>query len=256
MDDRPRIGHRVVELDSVDSTNSYASRGLARGELGHGTAVVALEQTGGRGQRGRQWTTAKGEDLAASFVLQPQGLAVRRQFALSKAVALAVHGLVCEVLEAAGKDPTPVRIKWPNDVLVDRNKVAGILIANELHGEQLASSIVGIGVNVNSGGWPSDFLATSLLQETRVRQDLRGLLGRLCAGLDRWWERMREEPDAVATAYRDRLWALDRFAPFLLDGQPWTARPLDVDDTGRLLVEDDRGHVAAYGLERLRFVRG
>lgn len=255
MNNQPRIGHRVVVLDSVDSTNNYAAKALARQELGHGTAIMALEQTHGRGQRGRTWETEKGQDLTASFILKPEGLPAAKQFNLAKAAALAVHDVVAETLEEAGKDPGLVRVKWPNDVLVDRDKVAGILIANELQGASLSSSVVGIGINVNSRGWPSTLMATSLWQETRVQYDLRQLLDQLCGRLDHWWNAVGQAPEEVAASYGRLLWAKDRFAPFQLDGKPFMARPLEVDEAGRLLVEDEQGRVMAFGLERLRFAR-
>ncbi|MCB0758348.1 MAG: biotin--[acetyl-CoA-carboxylase] ligase [Flavobacteriales bacterium] len=255
MDSKPTIGHRVIRLTSVDSTNNYAATGLARQELPHGTAIMALEQTAGRGQRGREWTTAPGLDLAASVVLLPEHFPAHEQFALAKAAALAVHDVVADALVQARRDAAEVRIKWPNDVLIGREKVAGILIVNELKGHWLTSSIVGIGINVNSTGLPEELAATSLVQETRTVRELDGLLAQLCMRMEHWWSVLVADPDAVAGAYTDRLWARGRFATFTLDGAEFTARPLDVDAAGRLIVEDEEGRTAAYGLERLRSVR-
>lgn len=251
----PVIGERVLVLDTVDSTNKYAATALSRHEVGHGTAIMALEQTSGRGQREREWITAPGLDLAASLVLVPWNFLATEQFNLAKAAALAVHDVVSEALREVGKDDREARIKWPNDVLVGRNKVAGILIVNELKGPYVASSIVGIGINVNSTGLPSELAATSLLQETRVFREPRELLTKLCQRMELWWGRMADARGTIATAYADRLWAKGRFSTFTLDGAEFTARPLDVDDVGRLIVEDGTGRVAAYGLERLRFRR-
>lgn len=255
MEHKPAIGHRVVLLDSVDSTNNFAAKGLARHELQHGTAILAMEQTAGRGQRGRVWSTADGLDIAASIVLLPEALAAVDQFMLSRMASLAVHDVVADALREAGSDPAEVRIKWPNDILIGRSKVAGILIVNELKGPWLASAIIGIGLNVNSRGWPEAYRATSLVQETRTVHKLRTVLDRLCARLEHWWRLLAKEPAVLADAYASRLWALGRFTAFTLDGQPLTARPLDVDASGRLLVEQASGAVAAYSLERLRFVR-
>ncbi len=251
----PVIGHEVIRLDAVDSTNNYAADRLARQELRHGTAIVAMEQTAGRGQRGRQWDTAKGLDLALSVVLLPEQLAAMEQFGLAKAAALAVHDVVADCLAQAGADPSEVRIKWPNDVLVGRKKIAGILIVNELSGGLVASSIVGIGLNVNSRGWPQEHGATSVALATGRPQDLDGVLGRLCGRMEHWWCTLLQAPARVAAAYTACLWARDRFCNFTLDGEPFNARPLDVDGTGRLLVETADGVVAAYHLDRLRFQR-
>ena len=255
MESVPPIGHRVIRLDSVDSTNTYAALALSRGEASHGTAVVALEQTQGRGQRGRSWATAKGLDLAVSVVLLPRHLAASGQFLVAKAAALAVHDVVAGVLAQAGADPGEVRIKWPNDVLVGRSKVAGILIMNELQGLSLASSVVGIGLNVNSRGGDSVWQATSLLQETRLPHGLDELLEVLFGRLEHWWRQLPDDAGRLSKAYADLLWGRGRFGDFLLDGRPFKARPLDVDGSGRLLVEDEAGGVSAYGLERLKLLR-
>jgi BirA family biotin operon repressor/biotin-[acetyl-CoA-carboxylase] ligase len=251
----PAIGNRIIRLASVDSTNNYAAKGIAAGELDHGTVILARDQTAGQGQRGRDWITAPGLDIAMSVVLLPENLPVPGQFNLAKAAALAVHDVVADVLRQAGLDAGSVRIKWPNDVLIDRRKVAGILIANELQGNLVASAIVGIGMNVNSTGLDNALGATSLLLETGTMQDTDAVALALCARLEHWWQRLDAVPGEVEAAYAERLWAKGRFAAFTLDDAEFTARPLEVDAMGRLIVEDELGRVAAYGLERLRFKR-
>ncbi len=249
------IGHRVIRLDAVDSTNNYAANGIARGEFGHGTAIMALEQSAGKGQRGRTWTTAKGLDLAVSIVLQPQGMPATAQFDLAKLASLAVHRVVARILEEAGADGNEVRIKWPNDVLVGREKIAGILIVNEVQGERLVASVVGIGLNVNGSGWPSELHATSLCAETGAALELEAVLHQLCSSMEHFWQLHLHEPGVLNEAYTGLLWAKGRFTAFTLDGQDVQGRPLGVDGLGRLLLEDGSGQVSAYGLERVRFKR-
>lgn len=255
MGNEQAIGHHIIHLASVDSTNNYAAKGIQEGILRHGTAIMAAEQTAGKGQRGRTWSTSPGLDLAASLVLIPDRFPAMEQFALAKAAALAVHDVVAEALRKAGRNPGVVRIKWPNDVLVDRRKIAGILIANELKGPWLASAIVGVGLNTNSSGFPPELLATSLLQEVGLPFDLHAVLDQLCMRMEHWWGCQANTPELVSATYAERLWARNRFSDFTLDEARFTARPLDVDEAGRLIVEDLDGTVGAYGLERLRFVR-
>ena len=255
MERYPTIGNRVIQLLSVDSTNNYAAMGIARQELRHGTAIMALEQTAGKGQRGREWSTSPGLDLAVSMVLIPENFQAMDQFKLAKAAALAVHDVVADALRKSGRDASAVRIKWPNDVLIHRNKVAGILIVNELKGSRLASAIIGVGINVNSTGFASELAATSLVQETRVVNDLGQLMAHLCDRMEHWWTVLTKTPTTVSDGYAEQLWAKNRFSSFTLDGAEFIARPLGVDEAGRLIVEDENGKVEAYGLERLRFVR-
>jgi len=245
------IGHPLVEFPTVESTNTMATGLLRRSAVRHGAVVLAHEQTAGRGQRGRSWRSQPGLDLALSIVLEPVGLRAEEQFGLAKVAALAVHDTVRAHVTG------PVTIKWPNDLLIGRNKVAGILIACELTGDLVRSAIVGIGLNVNSDGFEQDLVATSLMIELGGELDRMAVLGSLCERFEtRWeqWEQARQGGGAsLDSDYAERLHARSRWASLVLDGQPITARPLDVDPAGRLIVEHEDGRTAAYALERLRF---
>lgn len=232
-----------------------AARALQSGRWGHGTVVVALEQTHGKGRRGNTWRAAKGLDLTASFIVEPRELGADRQFALAQCAALAVHGEVVAALRQAGCTSDAVRVKWPNDVLIGPAKVAGILIANELRGMRIRSSIIGIGINVNSLAHPQETKATSLRLITGTTHEPDTVLNGLCAGLQHWLEVLEASPDTLGGAYGGLLWGRDQWMPFLLDGRAIKAKPLAVEPTGWLRVEDEHGRVAAYDMDRLRAVR-
>jgi BirA family transcriptional regulator, biotin operon repressor / biotin---[acetyl-CoA-carboxylase] ligase len=242
-----RFGQPLIEYEVLESTNAEASALVSAGKAAHGTVVLGHQQTEGQGQRGRTWHSQPGLDLTFSVVCTPEGLRADRQFALSKVAALAVFDAVRPHVQA------DLRIKWPNDVLVSGRKVAGILIQNELTGDQVTRSIIGIGLNVNSTGFPPELVATSLLQEGGKELDRRAVLFNLLDRFGHWWQKWQQAPDEGLVSYTDRLWTRGRWADMLLDGAPITARALDVDELGRLLVEAEDGTVAAYGLDRLRF---
>jgi BirA family biotin operon repressor/biotin-[acetyl-CoA-carboxylase] ligase len=245
---RPFIDH-VVELLTVDSTNKYAAEALRLSNLPHGAVILAREQTGGRGQRGRTWHSVAGLDLTCSFVLQPTLLRADAQFRVAQAAALAVRSTV------AGLVPGPVRVKWPNDILIDRAKVAGILIQNELAGEHIAWCIIGIGLNVNSTDMDPAHHATSLRLAAGQPFDPAAVLGRLRANLETEWHSLECDPAARALRYREQLWSGGRWSTAELDGIPLMVRLMDVDHLGRLIVETEDGGVQAYGLDKLRLLR-
>jgi BirA family biotin operon repressor/biotin-[acetyl-CoA-carboxylase] ligase len=243
------LGHHRVVLPETTSTNTYATELLHLGEAVHGTVVVAREQTAGRGQRGRSWVSGAGEDLTASLVLLPQRLVAQDQYVINRLVTLAMVDVLAPLLDK------PVRIKWPNDIVVEHRKIAGILIKTELAGSLVQSAVVGIGLNVNSLGHDPAFMATSLRQESGGLHDPDQLLDSICQAMERrnvHWE--QGHVDATAD-FTGKLWSRGRWAHFLLDGKDFTARPLDVDAMGRLLVEDEQGTVAAYGTDRLQLLR-
>ncbi len=146
--DTRRLGRRVLVFDRLDSTSNVAA-GLAESPDNDGVAVLADEQTSGRGQHGRTWTCPAGSSVLLSVLLFPPP-ELRRPAVLTAWAAVSVCETIAELtgLEA--------RIKWPNDVLIRGRKAGGILI------EQRAGTVVGIGLNVNQGA--EDFAAAGLTE--------------------------------------------------------------------------------------------
>lgn len=248
------IGQRLIELGSVDSTNKYAADLLESGSAVHGTVILAHEQTHGRGQRGRIWHSGSGLDIALSVVILPNDMRANDQFSLSAATALAVHDVVAAAMRAGvAHRKDSVRIKWPNDVLIDRRKVAGILIKNELVGGLVQNSVLGIGINVNSDELHADFNATSLRMELGFSLDRMELVELLCQRLEHHLALIGKDDDLLLDRFVELLWSRNRFTDLELDGMPITGRPIGVEPSGRLILEDETGAVAAYGTERLRF---
>ncbi|HEX2618023.1 MAG TPA: biotin--[acetyl-CoA-carboxylase] ligase, partial [Flavobacteriales bacterium] len=205
----------------MDSTNKYAAVRLAEGELRHGAVILAHAQEAGVGQRGRVWHSGAGLDIALSVVLLPKALPVAMHFAVSKMAALAVHDVVAGTLALAGLPADGVRIKWPNDILIGRRKVSGILISNDVAGAQVQACIVGIGLNVNSSELDVAFNATSLRIATGREHDRMALVERLCQRIEAHWDRLMADVHALDADYSARLWMRGRFADLELDGAPF-----------------------------------
>lgn len=129
------IGRRVLLFESLDSTNSYAAK-LGNDPTNDGVAVIAHEQTVGRGQHGRSWHSPRGESLLLSVLLFPPP-DLRRPVVLAAWTAVAV----CETIHSVAG--LPASIKWPNDVLIHDQKACGILI------EQGRGTVAGLGLNLN-----------------------------------------------------------------------------------------------------------
>ncbi|HMO62401.1 MAG TPA: biotin--[acetyl-CoA-carboxylase] ligase [Ferruginibacter sp.] len=134
-------------LSEVDSTNNYAMAQAHAGLAEHGQAFFALQQTEGKGQRGKSWYSGAGENIALSIVLAPQSLAVSKQFRLSMAVALGCYRFFKKF---AGDETS---IKWPNDIYWRDRKAGGILIENVIGKNEAGPlwkfAIAGIGLNIN-----------------------------------------------------------------------------------------------------------
>lgn len=205
------IGRPRVHLRVTDSTNERA-RTLAAAGAPHGTLVTADEQTAGRGRQGREWLAAPGAALLLSLVL--------RQTA--DALPLAAAVAVCEAL------PVEADIKWPNDIWVERRKVAGILVEAR---PQEGWAVLGIGVNVRDS--PALEHVTSLASAVGVEE----LLERLLLALDGWLSRPLTE---VLAAWRSR----DALLGQPVRWQNGSGKGAGIDESGALLVDTDSGRVA------------
>jgi BirA family biotin operon repressor/biotin-[acetyl-CoA-carboxylase] ligase len=213
------LGHPRVHLRRTGSTNERA-RELAAAGAPHGALVTAAEQTAGRGRQGRAWTAPPGRALLLSLVLRVPDPAL---VPLAAGVAVA---------EAVGGD---ARIKWPNDVLMDGRKVAGILVEGR---PQEGWAVLGIGLNVavRLEDFPRELRETAGTVG-REPADLEPTLTALLRTLELW---LAASQDEVIAAWRERD-ALEGRRVEWADG---AGKAVGIDDGGRLLVGTSAGTVA------------
>ena len=221
-------GWTLVALDSVGSTNDEASR-LADAGAAEGTVVWAGEQTGGRGRRGRHWVSPVG-NLYSSTILRPD-CAAPRATELGFVAALAVSDII-----PAGRD---VRVKWPNDVMVDGGKVAGILLESSIgQGGLVEHVIAGIGVNVGFAPQVAEMRYPGAALGGSVEGALEQLTRALCRRLAEW---RRDGFAAVRAAWLDRAGPLGVEVDVRLGEELVRGRFAGVDPEGALLLETPAG---------------
>ena len=211
----PRVHHRAV-----DSTNERARELAVRGAP-HGTLVTAAEQTAGRGRQGRSWLAPAGDAVLMSVVLRD----LDERFPLLPLAAAVAVAEACESLA-----PVRCEIKWPNDVWIERRKVAGILV----EGRPAAGwAVLGVGVNVSGSPAQLGDAAASIGTDVSVESALDAVLDALALWLGK-------EAAQVLDAWRARD-ALRGEPVRWADGAGVAA---GIDDSGSLLVETDAGVVA------------
>jgi BirA family transcriptional regulator, biotin operon repressor / biotin---[acetyl-CoA-carboxylase] ligase len=178
-----RIGRTIHHLYEVDSTNGYALDLRMGGEAGHGTVVIAEGQRAGRGRRGRAWVSEPCAGLYISLVLEPD-ISCPLAPLLTLGAAVAAHDAVEHVTRLA------VDVKWPNDLLVGRKKICGVLSELQAELDQVSSMVVGVGINVNQDQFPKELedRASSLRNETGVSQSRVELLLEFLARFERLYE--------------------------------------------------------------------
>lgn len=146
----------IIKLDAIDSTNTYLKTLSLKKMPKDFTVVIAEEQTDGRGQMGTTWQGEASKNLTFSVFKDVSFLKVSQQFYISIAVALGITKALQEL------QVPKIKIKWPNDILSENKKVAGILIENVIKNNKLEGSIIGIGLNVNQKFFDNLPLASSL----------------------------------------------------------------------------------------------
>lgn len=225
------VGTRRIHFEATDSTNDRAAE-LARDPAFAGTVVTADVQTHGRGQHGRVWQSPPGSNVLMSVLLYPPP-ELRRPAVLTAFAAVAVAETVEHFTSR------PVTVKWPNDVLVEGKKIAGILIEGGRHADFEPHSIVGIGLNVNQSG--EDFVsggldaATSLALLAERRHDIAEVTRHLIGRLDAEYGSLL----AGGVAELERRW-VDRLG---VVGREATIALMDGDES--------RGVVSAVGFDRV-----
>jgi BirA family transcriptional regulator, biotin operon repressor / biotin---[acetyl-CoA-carboxylase] ligase len=232
---------KPLHLLAITSSTSDEARRAAKAGAPHGATWVAEEQTAGRGRQGRAWVGRRGESLLFSVIVRTRCPPARLpQLAL-------VAGLAVRDAAARALPGVDVRIKWPNDVVVGRKKLAGILVESTLAGRDVEALVVGVGVNVHTREFPEEIAAraTSIsLLRTGPPHDLRSqVLADILHGLSR---------DLVLVAGRGlglvhaRLAAADALRGERVASEAGAGRAEGVDPEGRLLVRTDDGALARW----------
>jgi BirA family biotin operon repressor/biotin-[acetyl-CoA-carboxylase] ligase len=240
----PRLpaSHRLVFCETVGSTSDEAKR-LAREGASEGTMIWALEQTAGRGRRGRPWVSPRG-NLYASLILRP-ACPPDRAAQLGFAAALAVGDALRQLAPELGG----LACKWPNDVLVNGRKIAGILLESEVgEHENIAFLVVGVGVNLVSAPVGAEFPAISVAGAGCRPPEPAAALEAFAHHFDRWAQCWRAEGfDPLRTAWRARAVGFGEPIRVRLETVTLQGRFADIDQQGVLLLDtpDGRRHISA-----------
>ncbi|MFQ5428524.1 MAG: biotin--[acetyl-CoA-carboxylase] ligase [Thermodesulfobacteriota bacterium] len=232
------IGQKIHFFKTLPSTNERAAL-LAREGEAEGSIVICDTQTNGRGRLGRAWSSPPGVNLYASIILRPRAAAHELQ-------GITLLGAVAVAETVALFSKRPPSVKWPNDVLIDSKKVAGILMEMYTEAEMASFVIAGIGVNLNMDPSllpaPLNQEATSIKNAGGERVPRADFARALFLSLELWYKTfLKKGLSAIIEAWRGYFFA---------EGKPVKVRSHDktiqgiclgVDNSGALLVRDSRG---------------
>lgn len=213
-----------------------------------GTTVITHHQTAGRGQRGNIWFSEEGKNLTFSIILKPTVLPVKDQFYLNMAIALGVYDYLQDIFQ------DHVKIKWPNDILVKGKKVCGILIENQVSGQQIQHSIVGVGLNVNQENFFLENAASVRLLSGKEFQ-LEGVLESVLEKIESRYLLVREQLlDTLSIAFTEVMYWLGEQHVFSTRGVEFTGMVMGVDEIGRLKIQTNQG-LKTFGVKEVEYLR-
>ena len=236
------VGKNLIFLPITDSTNSYAIELLKNVKPIEGTVVQADFQTKGRGQRGSVWNSEPSSNLAISVILHPSFLQASESFYLYMIAALSCYDTTSQLLADSQVDIT---IKWPNDIYVNRLKLGGILIENKLQGENLQSTVIGIGLNINQvlfeGLQAISFKA--LTGKTYNRDELRD---NLLSKLEQYYLLLKNgKKDKLRELYVSKLLGKEEQLEFLYKGEVCKMTVLGISDNGLIRLKKGENEITA-----------
>ena len=252
---------RFEYYESIDSTNDELKRRIS-GEDGKaidsGLVISAATQTAGRGRSGHIWSSPAGSSIATSMLIWPEGLPESAVPQLTIVAAIAVSQAIEEITGLSAS------IKWPNDILIDARKVSGILV-ERLICDGKPAIITGIGVNMRRGSYPPELTGKAV----SIQEVLGGADGSVIddrSVIEGIWSRYEEaygifvrtnDLSGLVSYYNSRLINAGRIVRVLDPAVEYEARAMEIDHSGRLMIEKadgirlaiDSGEVSVRGVD-------
>lgn len=241
----------IIKLDAIDSTNSYLRDLLKKDVVPNYTVVVAEEQLKGRGQRGTSWLSERFKNLTFSILIRPKGLKASDQFYLSMCVSLSLISAVKKYVKSN------FEIKWPNDIMAGKDKVAGILIENVLQDTFVKHAIIGIGLNVNQELFDTSLNNVSSLKniggQTIVREMLlNDIISSLKENLNALF---KKNHDRIKSDYLNSMYKFMEPSMFKTrKGALFLGKIIDVSEEGYLVVKKDNDTIDSFDLKEIKII--
>lgn len=240
----------IIKLNATNSTNTYLKNLLKEKQVKDLSCIWALSQTQGRGQQGAKWISEPGKNLTFSVLKKFKNLSSEYHFLLNMEVSLAIF-------RALKKLYIPdLAVKWANDILSSKKKICGILIENTLHKEQISSSIIGIGVNVNQVFF-NDLPNVSSLQKIMGHPfDLEEVLLLICQELEVSLKSLSPTRfETMLDEYHTHLFRKDKPSTFEYpNGERFMGYIRGVSHNGQLQVEQEDALMSSFSLKEIKLL--
>jgi BirA family biotin operon repressor/biotin-[acetyl-CoA-carboxylase] ligase len=243
------IGSNLLFFENLPSTNTHTVSILKKNNLTEGTIIYTNYQSAGRGQMGNRWESEDSKNLLISILLFPSFLNPADQFFISMTISLGICDFITRFIRGCS-------IKWPNDIYVNNDKIAGILLESSIKDNQIEYTVAGIGLNINQEKF-SDYLPNpvSLRILSRQSYDLKSCLDQLGADLDKRYKQLIAGQFAqIRDEYVSKLYRLSNWFAFKDINGIYTGRILTITEYGRLQIERQNGRLSEYSFKEVEFI--
>lgn len=224
------IGRNFIYCDEVDSTNSVLL--LSKEFNRDGTVLLAEFQSKGRGRKDRTWVSNAGQNLTFSILLKGE-FKEKKVNLINLGSALSVAQSIENLYQL------DVELKWPNDVLVNKKKIAGILLESSSRGNKINKVVIGIGINVNQPNFPGKFD----IQPTSIRKEFKSIVSReklLSEVLNNFEDilmQIKNDPNKILNDWRNRCKMIGEKVKIVLDDNIKMGIFDDIDENGFLILK-------------------
>jgi len=240
----------IVKLRTTTSTNTYLKEWLSANEPENFMVIVADKQTDARGQMGTKWLSEQGKNLTFSIFVKLDSFDVSRQFEINQVVSLAI-------LLALKKYVPNLKIKWPNDILADNKKIAGILIENTVSKNWIKHSIIGIGLNVNQTEFPTDIPnASSLKLLLNKSFNLDSLLQEIVTSIEQQFYLLETRKSIILEKeYLENMFLFQEMTQFKIqNGNSFVGKIVGITPEGRLQIKLQNTEILDFGYKEIAFL--
>ncbi|MHA1540228.1 MAG: biotin--[acetyl-CoA-carboxylase] ligase [Alphaproteobacteria bacterium] len=225
--------YTIIHYENIDSTNAAAKRFALYAEFDK-VLITAKKQTDGKGRHGKTWVSFDG-NFYASFILPAKKYGGEKLLSLPFLTSLALQDALIE----AGTSKKKIALKWPNDVLVNKKKIAGILIETDSTQDRI---VVGIGVNLKAHPDDTAYGATHLAKEIKKTIDSKEFLGILIPHFEKWLSLCGDDERAsIMTAWQENAFHLGKKIKVKTASESLAGKFLGLDTNGSLLLKNDLG---------------
>ncbi len=250
-----RIGRKILVYDSTSSTNDVAAE-YARNKENDGLVVFAEEQTAGRGRAGNKWLSGRADSILCSIVLREDSIGLAENKLSTELLSLTIAVAVAEAIGKAGR--SRAKIKWPNDIMLNGKKVAGILLESKSlpisdSGMPVSKSkvcVVGIGINCHQKkeSFTAELkrIATSIDAESHSISDRILLARRLLSSVDHWLEVAANNSEKVIDRWHELSIQLGHRVTLIFNGAKFTGHCVGIDPERGLILQLDTGGIRMF----------